>query len=95
MKIINKYNLGTMNERDEVFFLALGRRIAEARKSKGLTQRKLAEMLGIAQQTLAHYEVARLKLSASFLPELSRVLDCTIDELLGMEEKKESSLQYK
>ena len=52
-------------------------------------------MLGIAQQTLAHYEVARLKLSASFLPELSRILDCTIDELLGMEEKKESSLQYK
>ena len=95
MATINEYKLSTMNERDEVFFQALGGCIAGARKSKGLTQRQLSEMLGIAQQTLAHYEVARLKLPASFLPELSRIFDCTVDELLGMEEKKEGGLQYK
>ena len=51
----------TMNTRDEQFFKELGARIAQARKDHGLTQQALAEQLGVAQQTLAHYEVGRAR----------------------------------
>ena len=51
--------IATMNTRDEQFFKELGTRIAQARKDHSLTQQALAEQLGVAQQTLAHYEVGR------------------------------------
>lgn len=33
-----------------------GQRIAQFRKAGGVTKQQLAEALGIAQQTMAHYE---------------------------------------
>ena len=51
----------TMNTQDERFFKELGARIARARKDHGMTQQQLAEQLGVAQQTLAHYEVGRAR----------------------------------
>lgn len=84
-----------MNEKDEVFFRALGQRIAQARKENHLTQKQLAEHLGIAQQTMAHYEGAKLKVSASFLPDLSRLLNRSVDELLGITEKQDKTQRKK
>ena len=72
-----------MNAKDEGFFKALGARIAEARKEHGLTQQQLADQLGIPQQTLAHYEVARARLPASLLPTLAQSLTLSLDELIG------------
>lgn len=72
-----------MNSKDEQFFKALGGRIATARKVQGLTQIQLAELLGIAQQTLAHYEVGRLRLPTSMLPALAQGLNVSVEELLG------------
>lgn len=51
--------IAIMPAKDSTFFQALGNRIAQARKERGMTQQALAEALGIAQQTLGHYEVAR------------------------------------
>ncbi|AWH87800.1 helix-turn-helix domain-containing protein [Limnobaculum parvum] len=76
--------LQAMNTKDEQFFKALGSRIAQARKEKQLTQTQLAEKLGIAQQTMAHYEGAKLKVSVSLLPLLAEILNLSIDELLGL-----------
>ncbi|WP_250441219.1 helix-turn-helix transcriptional regulator [Caballeronia sp. AZ1_KS37] len=61
----------------------LGARIASARKAHELTQQQLAAQLGIAQQTLAHYEGGRLRLPVSLLPELTRTLGLSADEILG------------
>lgn len=72
-----------MNIKDEEFFKAMGARIAQGRKQQGLTQTQLAEQLGIAQQTLAHYEVGRLRLPASMLLALSTALSMDIEALLG------------
>ena len=58
-----------MNIKDESFFKELGSRIALARKERNITQVQLAATLGIAQQTLAHYEGGRLP--ASLLPTLA------------------------
>jgi transcriptional regulator with XRE-family HTH domain len=72
-----------MNTKDEEFFKAMGSRVAQARKSQGITQQQLAEQLGVAQQTLAHYEVGRLRVPASMLPALAQLLTLSVDELIG------------
>lgn len=66
------------------FFKALGSRLAELRKEQGLSQQALADELGIAQQTLAHYEVGRARMPVSLVPELARFFGVAADELLGM-----------
>ena len=72
----------TMNDKNQAFFKTLGSRIAEARKERRLTQQQLADQLGIAQQTLAHYEVGRLGVGAAMLPRLAEILDLSLDEML-------------
>jgi transcriptional regulator with XRE-family HTH domain len=72
-----------VNTKDETFFKALGGRIAQARKDQGITQQQMADQLGIAQQTLAHYEVGRLRVPASMLPTLAQLLTLSLDELMG------------
>jgi transcriptional regulator with XRE-family HTH domain len=81
---LNQLQQEAMNTKDELFFKDLGARIAMARKEKQLTQQQLAEQLGIAQQTMAHYEGGRLKVSAALLPPLSQILKLSLDELLGL-----------
>lgn len=71
-----------MKTKDDAFFRELGTRIAQGRKARGLTQVQLAEQLGIAQQTLAHYEVGRVRIVASMLPLMADILDVSVDELL-------------
>lgn len=71
-----------MTIKDEAFFKDLGARIAQARKARVLTQQQLADQLGVAQQTLAHYEVGRVRIAASMLPVLAEILDLSIDEML-------------
>lgn len=68
---------------DRQFFINLGKRIAELRKTQGLTQQQLADALGIAQQTLAHYEGGRIRAPASMLPTLARTLAVGVEELIG------------
>jgi transcriptional regulator with XRE-family HTH domain len=75
--------LVAVNTKDESFFKELGTRIAQARKERGITQVQLSATLGIAQQTLAHYEGGRLRLPASLLPVLARELDVPVESLLG------------
>lgn len=77
-----------VNDQDEQFFKSLGARIASARKTQHLTQQELADQLGIAQQTLAHYEGGRVRFPASILPLLVQVLGLTPEELLGQERPK-------
>ena len=72
-----------MSSKDKPFFKSLGARIAQLRKEQGLTQAELAQRLGIAQQTLAHYEVGRLRVAASMLPKLGEILGATVEELIG------------
>lgn len=81
---MNQLQQEAMNTKDELFFKKLGARIAMARKEQQLTQQQLAEQLGIAQQTMAHYEGGRLKVSAALLPPLSQILKLSLDELLGL-----------
>ena len=70
---------------DKEFFVALGARIAQLRKERDWTQQELADKLGVAQQTLAHYEVARIRVPASTLPLLATLFAVPVDVLVGHE----------
>ena len=58
---------------DKEFYVQLGARIADARKAAGLTQVQLAEALGIAQQTMAHYEGGVSRIAVAMLPTAAKV----------------------
>ncbi|PCK03700.1 MAG: transcriptional regulator [Alteromonadaceae bacterium] len=68
---------------DKQFYRELGQRIAGLRKTQELTQVQLAEKLGIAQQTMAHYEKGSLRIAVALLKSLALILNTTVDELLN------------
>ena len=72
-----------MTPHDKRFYQELGQRIAHLRKAHDLTQQQLAELLGISQQTLAHYEVGRLRVAVAMLPALATTLATTVESLIG------------
>lgn len=52
----------------------VGRRIAEIRQRAGLSQRELAERLGWARDTIAHYELGRRALGLERLAAIAEAL---------------------
>ncbi|MCP4278292.1 MAG: helix-turn-helix domain-containing protein [Gammaproteobacteria bacterium] len=76
---------------ERAFFVELGARIAELRKAQGITQIQMAEGLGVSQQTVNSYEVARRRVPVSALPTLARLFNVTTDELLGEVRGKQAS----
>lgn len=80
-------SLETMSQVEKKFFRELGTRVAQLRKEQGMTQQGLAEALGTTQQQVASYEVARLRIPASMLPRLARVLGVSLETLIGEEDK--------
>jgi transcriptional regulator with XRE-family HTH domain len=80
-------SIETMSQEEKKFFRELGLRVAQLRKEQGLTQQQLAEALGTSQQQIASYEVARLRIPASMLPRLARVLGVTLEALIGEAER--------
>lgn len=77
------YPIDTMSQEEKRFFKELGSRIAQLRREQNLTQQQLAELLGTAQQQVASYEVARLKVPVSMLPRLARALGVSLEALIG------------
>lgn len=56
------------------------------REQTGLTQVQLAELIGVAQSTVGMWEIGENDPRADKLPDLARVLHCTIDDLFKAEE---------
>ncbi len=66
--------------------LAVGANIQRKRKLRGLTQEKLAEMVGIGQQSLSRMEKGQLAPRFDRLQALADVLHCTVAELFRLPE---------
>lgn len=62
--------------------------LPELRKKAGLSQAKLSARLEIAQTVVASWE-ARGSIPAVWIPKLAEILNCTADDILGMEYKQE------
>lgn len=71
-----------MTAADKQFVKELGRRVAQLRQEADLSQQALADHLGIAQQTLAHYEGGRLRLPVVLVPKLAQFFGVPTDALL-------------
>lgn len=63
--------------------MTLGKRIAELRKNKNITQESLAEMMDVSPQAVSKWENDISCPDINSLPRLSEVLDCSLDFLLG------------
>lgn len=61
---------------------------AFAREKSGLTQREVAEKIGIDQSAVSLWETGKTAPRASILIKLSELYHCTVDDLLRDEEKE-------
>lgn len=57
--------------------------IAKIRYQKGITQEKLAEVLGTTPVTVSRYENSRRGLNSNTLERIARALDCSIVDLIS------------
>ena len=63
-----------------------GERLKELRKSKNLTQEKLAERLSVNRDALAKWETDRAFPDVNIIKELADLFEVTTDYLLGRKE---------
>lgn len=61
----------------------LGSKIENLRKSRGLTQRELGELLGVSPSTIGMYEQNRRTPRGPILSLLAKVLDVSVDFLIN------------
>lgn len=61
-----------------------GERIAAARKAKGMSQRRLGELVGVSQQAISKYESPNGDIDGDTLISLAAALGVTISYLLGL-----------
>ena len=66
----------------------LGRRLAEARLKAGLSQAKLAELMGTVQPAIAYWERNAQNLRSDVLARAAKILDVSADELLSSKNKR-------
>ncbi len=69
----------------EIDIVELGEKIKELRIGCGLTQKQLADKIGVATNTVSQYESGKYKTSIDVLVNLAVELDTTTDYLLGLE----------
>lgn len=73
----------------------IGRFISERRKEKELTQKQLADKLGVSDKAVSKWETGRSMPDNAILFELCAVLDTNVNELLSGEKLSEDSYHGK
>lgn len=64
--------------------------LKDKRKSKGLTQKEVAEAVGVSEGTVSRWESGEIaNMGRSKIYALSKILDLTPAEVMGMSEEKE------
>lgn len=66
----------------ELDYVKLGLKIKEIRKTNGLTQDALAELVGVNTSHISNTENAHTKVSLNVLLAIANALDTTVDNLL-------------
>lgn len=63
--------------------MSFSENLKSARKSKGLTQQQLAELLNLDRSAIAHYEKGTSMPHARNIQKLCDILELTFDELFN------------
>lgn len=64
----------------------LGKKLKELREDNGLTQKQLAEILGINSVTYLHYEKEQREPPLALLADIAKFYKVSVDYLLGLED---------
>lgn len=64
---------------------AMGNQLAYLRKERGISQKELANRLGVAQPNISNYERGTLRLNGELIIKLTEILGVSADALLGLE----------
>ena len=67
-------------------------KLTELLKEKNLTEAELARQLGCVQSTIFHWKVGTYLPHAKYLVSMCQILDCSADDLLGIEREKPRQL---
>jgi transcriptional regulator with XRE-family HTH domain len=75
--------------------MALGKRLAQLRTLRGLSQRELAERVNVVQVVVSNYEVGKLRITAEMALRFAAALDVPVQELLHTDTPPEIVQQRK
>jgi len=67
--------------------MTIGKRIAQLRKEKGLTQEDLSKMMEVSAQAVSKWENDQTCPDIASLPRLAKILGVTVDEILSGKEE--------
>ena len=70
-------------------YTELGNSIKKLREQSGITQQKLADLLGLSRPTISQIEMGERKLSADELIKLSDIFNMSVEHLLGLKKEPE------
>ncbi len=73
--------------------MTIGEKFAEKRKAKGLTQDEVAEKLGVTPQAVSKWENNVSCPDITLLPQIAKLYNTTVDELLSPDEKSEPAVK--
>ena len=76
----------------EVILITLGERIKEQRKAHGLSQEKMAELVGVSRQAVTKWESGQSAPSTENLFKLAEIFGTTVDMLLKSAEGESKAL---
>lgn len=65
---------------------SLGAKLKERRQELGMTQKQVADVLGVAQPVYQRFEKGTFECSYSQLTELCKLFDISADYLLGLKD---------
>lgn len=69
--------------------IEIGRKTAELRTRAGISQQRLAEMLGVSRPTITQIEQGKRKVSVNELVKLSEIFNLSVDNLLCLKGETE------
>lgn len=73
--------------------LTIGKFISQKRKEKNLTQKQLAEQLGVSDKTISKWECGKCMPDYGVVKPLCQELDITVSELMDGETKTDRSIR--
>lgn len=68
-----------------------GKRLADIRERRGMTQAELAEAVGVSRRVIAYYEQDDSQPPGAMLVDLAKALRVSADQLLGLKTPKETT----
>jgi transcriptional regulator with XRE-family HTH domain len=75
-------NQSTNDAQDALLAVRVGTAIADQRRTRGLTQAQLAEMIDLEQEAVSRWERGTRVPTLHRLQQLSDALECSVDQLL-------------